>query len=203
MSQVISKWILCALACSLVGCHTPRPKSNVEDACDLFEERFDWYRYHHKARKDHGIPIWLQLSFVNMESNFESKAVPVKEKKNGRVIKTWSSALGYAQALNGSWGEYKKARPSWWRSRTYYADSVDFMGWYLHRCHRDAGIAKTDTYNMYLCYHEGISGFKKGSYKKKKTIMRYAKKTDALARSYYDQLKTCEGGLRFRHAYFL
>lgn len=193
--------IFCFL-CLLIGCHN-KPTSDIHDACTLFKEKFDWYRYHHKVRTEHGIPIWMQLSFVHMESKFDPHAVPVKERRHGRVIKTWSSAKGYAQALNASWKEYTKARPSWWRSRHYYTDSVDFMGWYLHRCHRDAGISKVDPYNMYLCYHEGITGYKKGSYKKKKAIIEYAKKTDALARRYYAQLRQCETELRWKHGYFI
>ena len=204
MTTNIKNIIYLGLVITLMsGCQHTAPRSDIHNACELFEEKFDWYRYHHKARREHGIPVWLQLSFVHMESGFKGHAVPVKEKKNGRVTKTWSSAEGYAQALNGVWGEYKQARPSWLRSRNYYADSIDFMGWYLHRCHVHAGIAKTDPYNMYLCYHEGISGFKKGSYKKKKVIIAYAKKTDILARKYYQQLKGCETSLRLRHGYFL
>lgn len=198
-------WKLSIIALLLVqcACQHSLPTSDINNACALFNEKFDWYRYHHKARREHGIPIWLQLSFVHMESRFNPTAVPIKEMKNGVVTKTLSSALGYAQALNGSWAEYTSARPSWKRSRTYYSDSIDFMGWYLHRCHLKAGVAKNDPYNMYLCYHEGISGYKKGSYKQKKAIIAYAKKTDLLARKYYKQLQQCESSLRWRHAYFL
>ena len=185
-----------------VGCHK-RPSADIHNACDLFSTQFDWYRYHHKSRLEHGVPIWLQLAIVHMESKFDPFAVPVKERKNGRIIKTWSSAQGYAQALDNSWKEYTQERPSWWRSRNYYKDSTDFIGWYLNKCHKYAGIPKNDPYKMYLCYHEGISGYKKGSYHKKKAIIDYAKKTDALARKYHQQLKKCENSIKLSHAYFL
>jgi len=193
-------WVM--LLSLLGGCHR-KPQANMHNACDLFKEDFSWYRYHNNARRSHGIPIWMQLAFIHMESKFDPYAVPIKEKRHGRIIKTWSSAQGYAQALNGVWSEYISARPSWLRSRNYYKDSTDFIGWYLHRCHKQAGIAKNDPYNMYLCYHEGIQGYKSGSYKKKKPIIAYARKTDLLARSYHKQLQQCELSLRLQNMYFL
>jgi hypothetical protein len=50
---------------------------------------------------------------------------------------------------------------------------------------------KSDVYNQYLAYHEGHAGFRRGSYKKKKWLMKIAKSVQKRAINYSAQLARC------------
>ena len=43
-----------------------------------------------------------------------------------------SSAYGYAQALEGTWDDYRKDTGRRGADRDDFADSSDFIGWYMH-----------------------------------------------------------------------
>ena len=105
----------------------------------------------------------------------------------GRV----SSAYGYAQVLDGTWEHYKDKTKLSFASRTNFYDSVNFIGWYLDNVHKKIGISKNDVYNLYLVYHEGMGGFKRGSHEDNHTLKKYANKTSDIAEKYYAQLKDC------------
>jgi hypothetical protein len=57
------------------------------------------------------------------------------------------------------------------------------------------GIAKSDTYNQYLAYHEGHGGFKSKTYNKKPWLKKVARKVDDNAQRYKRQLKQCSSEL--------
>ena len=80
-------------------------------------------------------------------------------------------------------------------------DALDFIGWCNHKTHKQLGIAKTNTRALYLAYHEGRGGYKRGSYKRKPKLRRIADKVAANARSYDAQLKQCESRFRCRKFY--
>ena len=50
---------------------------------------------------------------------------------------------------------------------------------------------KSDVYNQYLAYHEGHAGFRRGSYKKKKWLIKIAKSVQKRAINYSAQLARC------------
>ena len=77
-------------------------------------------------------------------------------------------------------------------SRSSYSDAVDFIGWYLNDVHNQTGISKTNTYDLYLAYHEGIGGYKRGSHKNNSFLKNYARKTADVAKKYSVQLENCE-----------
>jgi len=53
------------------------------------------------------------------------------------------------------------------------------------------GISKNDTRNQYLAYHEGRTGFARGSYNSKAWLLRVASEVDARAQTYRAQLVSC------------
>ena len=65
------------------------------------------------------------------------------------------------------------------------------MGWYMHKSYKRNGISKSDVYNQYLAYHEGHAGFRRGSYKKKKWLIKIAKSVQKRAINYSAQLARC------------
>ena len=77
-------------------------------------------------------------------------------------------------------------------------DAVDFVGWYAGVIGRATGIAPDDPFHLYLAYHEGHGGYKRGSYRKKKSLQRVANKVASNASNYGAQLKRCESRFRCR-----
>ena len=57
-------------------------------------------------------------------------------------------------------------------------------------------IARNDTYNLYLAYHEGQGGHSRGSHFKKQWLLKVARKVQNRANSYQAQLQVCEQELQ-------
>ena len=86
------------------------------------------------------------------------------------------SAYGYPRAKDGTWSDYpRRAASSYLSERDNFRDAVDFVGWYVDRAHRIAGIPKSDAYRHYLAYHEGVGGFQRGTFKSKRWLVGVAK----------------------------
>ena len=167
----------------------PDGKSNI---CSLLKLHRGWIRPLKKAEKKWGIPAHVQLATIWKESSFTRNAKTSRTKLFGII--PWhrrSTAQGYAQALDGTWKEYKKANGKKFASRNNFAHSVDFIGWYMNKASKSLSISKKDAYRQYLAYHEGVSGYKRGSYKSKGWLVNTAKAVQARATLYEGQLKKC------------
>ncbi len=79
--------------------------------------------------------------------------------------------------------------------RDDFADSADFVGWYVQKTNRSNGIAKTDAYRNYLAYHEGHGGYRKGTYRNKPPVLKAAAEVESMAQRYRQQLRSCESRL--------
>jgi len=107
-----------------------------------------------------------------------------------------SSAFGYSQALDGTWEEYQREQRAWRARRDRIRDASDFMGWYMNKTLARNGIALTDARNQYLAYHEGHTGYARGSYNSKAWLLRVASSVEARAAMYEQQLRRCRAGAR-------
>mgnify|MGYP000105872323 CR=1 FL=1 len=195
MSMRYSFYILGCLSLALVGCSTTPPAS-VDDACNIFEEKPDWYKASLATEEKYGLPMQIQLAIMRQESSFKHDAAPPRVSILG-VPMWWrqSSAYGYAQAKDSTWDWYINKTGNSGADRDDYDDAVDFMGWYASVSQRTLGISKWDTYNQYLAYHEGHGGWKNKTYNKKPWLIRVAKKVDFNARTYGEQLRNCRDRL--------
>ena len=70
-------------------------------------------------------------------------------------------------------------------------DATDFVGWYMNETRNRNGIALTDARNQYLAYHEGHTGFARGSYNQKSWLLRVADDVQKRANMYEVQLNSC------------
>jgi len=102
-----------------------------------------------------------------------------------------SSALGYSQALDGTWKEYQDERGGRSADRTQIEDAADFMGWYMAQTVSETGVPLNDTRNQYLAYHDGRSGYLRGTWRSKSWLIRIAGEVDARADTYGAQLRSC------------
>ncbi len=62
----------------VVGCSSV-PK-NTKNSCDIFNERYFWYKHSKAAYQKWGVPIYIQLAFIKKESNFNWIAKPERIK---------------------------------------------------------------------------------------------------------------------------
>jgi hypothetical protein len=187
---------LLLLALLLTACTTSQP-ADTGNICSIFREKDDWYDDAADARDEWGSPIPVMMAIMHQESRFKAKAKPPRKKIFGFIPGPRpSNAYGYSQALKSTWDGYKRSAGRYGADRDDFADAIDFIGWYNHQSYRRNGIAKNDTYRLYLAYHEGHGGYSRASYRKKQWLMDVARKVQRRANSYQSQLTGCEEELK-------
>ena len=103
-----------------------------------------------------------------------------------------SSAVGYAQAIDGTWEMYLKDQGRFLKSRSDFDDAVDFIGWYNNNSAKQLGISRDDARALYLAYHEGVSGFKRGNHRTKPWLLGVADEVNKQSEIYNLQLESCK-----------
>ena len=186
-------WLIYAFM--LAACSSSPPK-NINNICDIFREKGDWYDDAKASYERWGVPIHVQLAIIYQESRFKYDArtemqyflwfIPIGRK---------STAYGYAQVKNDTWEWYMHSTGNDDADRDDFDDAVDFIGWYCRFSYDKLGISKWDAYNQYLAYHEGHGGFRNKTYNKKPWLIKVARKVDRLAKTYHTQLSKCEDEL--------
>ena len=187
--------IVIVLSLWLISCTTPVP-DNPNDICNVFEQYPSWYWAAKATRHKYGVPISVQMAIIHQESHFTADAKPP------RTYLLWvipwghvTSAYGYSQATDGTWQHYIQQTGNKNASRNNFADASDFIGWYVYRAHRKLGISRRNAYELYLAYHEGLAGYKRGSFLQKPWLINVSKKVQSQADMYYTQLIRCEKNL--------
>ena len=191
------KKVLTAMALILLaGCTTAPPKDQ-EDICEIFEEKAGWYDDARDSQRKWGSPIPVMMSFIYQESSFKARAKPPRKKILWVIPGPRpASAYGYSQATDETWRIYKKSTGAWTADRNNFEDAIDFVGWYNDQSFRKNKIQKTDSYNLYLAYHEGQGGFAKRSFRSKGWLKDVAKKVSSRTSLYQQQLNGCEKELQ-------
>ena len=192
LSQNLSSLVVIIFFFLISACSSI-PK-NTSDGCSIFSERYLWYKHAKKTEKKWGTPIYIQLAFIKMESDFDWLARP-KRLKIFKVIpyRRPSSSLGYSQAVEGTWKQYKEETNNKLATRTRFKDSVDFIGWYTNKTEKLLKISKKDAFRQYIAYHEGWGNYKK--YKEKPKVILLAKKVQQQSDKYKSQLNKCSKSL--------
>ena len=188
--------VLLAALIPLAGCGTASPPTRQADICEVFRQYPDWYDYARKSASRWGTPIHVQMSFVRHESSYRGDARPPRQWFWFIPLGRPSSAKGYAQAQDPVWNEYQAERGRLFRSRGDMEDALDFIGWYNQRTRRQLGIPLTDAQRLYLAYHEGQGGYRRGTWRDKPKVQSAARRVAATADRYRAQLARCES--RFR-----
>ena len=193
--------LLLAVSLSLPGCsmldrNSDRQPSSTNNICRIFADRPHWYRATQASEARWGAPAWLQMAIIWRESGFRQNVRPPRSYLLGIV--PWgrqSSSHGFTQAVDGTWKWYMDSTGNRGAERDDFADSADFVGWYVQKTHQSNGIAKTDAYRNYLAYHEGHGGYRKGTYRNKPSVLKAASEVGGMAQRYRQQLRSCESRL--------
>lgn len=200
MQRTITAFLGPALLVALLTACATSPPSNQDDLCRIFEHEPGWYDNARDSERRWGVPIEIQMAIVQRESSFRARIRPRRTRLLGLI--PWSrpsSAKGYAQAQDPAWQDYREATGKRLARRANMADALDFIGWYNATTHRQLGIERDDAYNLYLAYHEGRGGYRRGTWKNKPKVRQTASEVASRAATYGVQLERCEEDLQCHH----
>lgn len=168
---------------------------SLDDACSILKQRPGYLKAFRDTERKWGVPVHVQMATIYQESKFIPDArTPFRYTLGVLPMGRQSSAFGYAQALDATWDEYRSDQNRRSAKRDQISDATDFMGWYMNTTRERNGVALHDARNQYLAYHEGHTGFARGSYNAKSWLVRVSGEVQARANDYQGQLATC--GLR-------
>ena len=173
-----------------------KPPRNAHNICDIFTEKPHWYKAAKNAGKKWNVPITVPMAMMFQESSFRQNATPPMRTIFGIIpIGRKSTAYGFSQALDLTWDDYKNETKSLLANRSNFADSIDFMGWFISKTNTINKISRYNAQHQYLNYHEGWGAYKRKSYRKKAWLMKTAKKVKRRASTYAVQYKGCKAKL--------
>ncbi|KPD12109.1 lytic transglycosylase [Phaeobacter sp. 11ANDIMAR09] len=191
MSRIIVALALLLVVASCGGGPNTPPR-NLDNACSIIKERPQYLKAFRATERRWGVPIHVQMATIHQESKFRGNArTPHKYLLGVIPMGRQSSAYGYGQALDGTWEDYKRDTGRRRAKRDRIEDATDFMGWYMNKSLEKNGIQLYDARNQYLAYHDGHTGYARGTYKAKTWLLRVASKVEARSQMYQAQLATC------------
>lgn len=178
------------------GCVASQPP-NIANVCEIFEDRRSWYKAAMRTEERWGIPSTVNMAIIYQESAFRARAKPARRKflwvlPGGRQ----SSAYGYAQALDSTWNDYIEQSGNWDARRDDFADAIDFVGWYNAMSRRVNKIPPHDAESLYLAYHEGNTGFARGSHRDKEWLLGTGSRVQENADRFDSQFSGCQRNLQ-------
>lgn len=191
MSRPVRAVILLLLvaACGSSNYSAPR---NLDNACSIVDQRPHYLSAMKRTERRWGVPVAVQMATIYQESKFIGNArTPVQYTLGVIPMGRQSSAYGYSQALDGTWDDYKKEHGGWGARRDNIDDATDFMGWYFKQTEDDLGISMADAKHQYLAYHEGRTGYRRGSHNAKGWLLRISDEVASRAVLYDLQLRSC------------
>ncbi|MDE4141503.1 MULTISPECIES: lytic transglycosylase [Rhodobacterales] len=191
MSRIIVALILLLAVASCGGGYKSPPR-NLDNACSIIKQRPEYLKAFRATERRWGVPVHVQMATIYHESRFDGDARTPHNYLLGVIpMGRQSSAYGYSQALDGTWDDYRRDTGRRRAKRDRIKDAADFMGWYMNKSREKNGIALYDARNQYLAYHEGHTGYARGSYRAKSWLMRVASKVESRSLMYQAQLATC------------
>ena len=192
----IVRVLLVAIVLMLSGCASKSQPKNINNICEIFDNKPKWYKAAKKSSEKWGGPIHLPMAIMYQESSFKAKARPPMEYFLGFIPKgRASNAYGYSQALKSTWAEYQESIGSKYKDRDNFANAYDFIQWYMHNTYSRNKVSKWDGYTQYLNYHEGHGGYSRGTHQSKQWLLNVAKKVDARSKQFSAQLAGCKARL--------
>jgi len=191
MSRFLRASIIILLLGSCGGGNFSAPH-DLDNACAIAQERPNYFRAMKATERKWGVPVHVQMATIHQESKFIGDAKTPHKYALGIIpLGRQSSAYGYSQALDGTWEEYQVDQRRRSARRDRIDDATDFMGWYMDQTERGLGIAKDDARAHYLAYHEGRTGYARGSYNAKPWLLEVSQRVANRAARYRVQLAGC------------
>ncbi|SIS63591.1 transglycosylase SLT domain-containing protein [Phaeovulum vinaykumarii] len=191
MGRTFLHLALVLLVASCGGGRFDAPR-DLDDACAIVRERPQYLSAMRRTEARWGIPVHVQMATIHQESKFVGNArTPFRYALGVIPMGRLSSAYGYSQALDDTWDEYRAETRRRGAKRDRIHDATDFMGWYMNGTTERLGISKADARNQYLAYHEGRTGYARGSHRNKSWLMAVADRVAERSEMYRRQLASC------------
>jgi hypothetical protein len=181
--------ILVLIAVFLASCAGPPPK-DPNNLCSIFDDKWSWERSAKRAERSWNSPIPVMMAIMKQESAYVDDAKPPRVRFLGIPLLRKSSSYGYSQAKDDTWRWYERSIGKN-RDRDDFSDAIDFIGWYNNQSVRTLGISRTDTFSLYLAYHEGHGGYRQGTYRGKQWLINVAARVRDQAARYTQQYNSC------------
>lgn len=165
---------------------------DLDNACAIAAERPQYLGAMRAAERKWGVPVHVLMATIHQESKFVGNARTPHQYVLGVIpVGRQSSAYGYSQALDGTWEEYQDDQGRRGARRDRISDATDFMGWYMYNSAQRLGISLADARSQYLAYHEGRTGYARGSYNSKPWLIEVSDRVASRAETYRVQLQQC------------
>ena len=191
MSKILPALFL-LLVVAACGSGSDRAPRNLDNACSILKQRPEFVRAFKQTERSWGVPTHVQMAIIHQESKFIANARPPRRYFAGVIPRgRASSAFGYAQALDGTWDDYRRDTGRRFARRDRIRDASHFMGWYMNTTRERNGVPLSDARRQYLAYHEGHTGYARGSYRRKSWLLNVANKVEARSNMYRRQLASC------------
>ena len=170
--------------------------TNTENLCQIFRDNDDIYDAAINMEERWKVPLQIPMAIMYQESHFKDDARPK------RAYLLWvipwgyeSTAYGYAQALNEAWSDYIKSTGNTGADRDDIDDALDFMGWYIRQTNKVNNVSVWNSKELYLNYHDGWGGYRRGTWKSKGWLIKVADKVAERASRYGAQYRGCKDTL--------
>lgn len=191
----MSRFFLALMMVLLIGSCSERRGSaprDLDNACTILTERSHYVGGLRAAKRNWGVEPHVLMAIIYQESKFISNNRTPHQYALGVIpMGRQSSAFGYPQALDGTWDEYRRAEGGLGARRDDFGDATDFMGWYMAQTTEETGVPLNATREQYLAYHEGRTGYLRGSYRGKSWLLRIADEVAQRSVMYERQIASC------------
>jgi len=192
MSRKILALLMVAVVLGSCGERKGSAPDNLDNACSIITERPHYVRAFRNAKRKYGVEPAVLMAMIYQESKFISNNRTPHQYALGIIpVGRQSSAFGYPQALDGTWKEYLREAGSFGARRDDINDATDFMGWYMAQTVEETGVPMNATKGQYLAYHEGRTGYLRGTYRSKSWLVRIANEVESRSYMYQAQLANC------------
>jgi hypothetical protein len=174
---------------------TESPPRDPEQICSVFREKPHWYRDATRAGARWGTAVPGLMAVMLQESSLDARALPERSRLWGVI--PWSrpsTAAGYAQVVDATWRHYEQEVGAE-RDREVFSHAADFVAWYLSELGEILALPARDLNRLYLAYHEGPDGYRRGSFRNKPWLEVAAAGVAQRAGRYRAQLEGCRDEL--------
>ncbi len=191
MGRILRAAMILLLVASCGGGRYTAPRE-LDNACSIVKERPKYLRAFKRTERRYGVRPEVLMAMIHQESRFIGNARTPHRFALGIIpMGRQSSAYGYSQALDGTWDDYRSQTGNRRAKRDNIRDAADFMGWYMNQSNERLGIPMNDVRNQYLAYHDGHTGYSRGTYRSKRWLLEVADKVQSRAATYSVQLANC------------
>ena len=139
--QVVALFTIVFAIFALSSCSENETKVDKSTGvCEIISQYSGWNKSLKKAQDNYNLSPAFAMAIIYQESKFDANA-----------SSKYSSAYGYAQAINGTWKHFQKDVKTN-AKRNNFDDSVQFMGWYMSSLSKSLKLSMSDSTNLYIAY---------------------------------------------------